>query len=171
MNCRISLIAAMARNRVIGRDNAIPWRLPAEMKWFKASTMGKAILMGRKTYESIGRPLPGRHNIVLTRNREFTAEGCTVVHTVEEAKTAAGKDQELMVIGGAYLYAQMLPLADCLYLTFIEADIEGDTYFPEISTVDWHIVQEDYFSANDRNPYDYRIVVMNRREPKYSEIH
>lgn len=152
----------MARNRVIGRNNAIPWRLPAEMQWFKRTTMGKAILMGRKTYESIGRPLPGRHNIVLTGNREFTAKGCTVVHSIEEARTAAGNDQELVVIGGANLYQQMLPQADCLYLTYIEADIQGDTYFPEFSPTGWDVVQEEYFPANDLNPYNYRIVVMKR---------
>jgi dihydrofolate reductase len=162
MSCRISLIGAMDRNRVIGRDNKIPWRLPAEMKWFKATTMGKPILMGRKTYESIGRPLVGRHNIVLTRKGDYEAEGCTVVHSIEEARTAAGEENELMVIGGAYLYAQMLPLADCLYLTFIEADIEGDTYFPEFRLADWRIVQEAFFTADSQNPYDYRIVIMAR---------
>ena len=160
--CKISLIAAMDRNRVIGRDNKIPWRLPAEMKWFKAATMGKSILMGRKTYESIGRPLPGRHNIVITRNWDYQAEGCTVVHTIGEAKTAAGKENELMVIGGAYLYAKMLPLADCLYLTFIEADIIGDTYFPEFLFEEWRVVQEDFFTADSNNPYNYRIVIMQR---------
>jgi len=162
MACRISLIAAMDRNRVIGRDNKIPWRLPAEQQWFKVVTMGKPILMGRKTYESIRRPLPGRHNIVLTTNRAYMAEGCTVVHSIEEAMTAAGDEEELMVIGGAYLYAQMLPQADCLYLTFIEAEIEGDTYFPAFSTADWHIIQEDYFPANEKNLYNYRILVMRR---------
>ncbi|NIP24903.1 MAG: type 3 dihydrofolate reductase, partial [candidate division Zixibacteria bacterium] len=163
MSCRISLIAAMARNRVIGRDNGIPWRLPAEMKWFKATTMGKPILMGRKTYESIGRPLPGRHNIVLTRNRDYSAEDCTVVHSIEEAISAAGADQELMIMGGAFLYEQFLSLADCLYLTFIEADIEGDAYFPEFSMANWLIVKEEFFQANEKNPYDYRIVVMIRQ--------
>lgn len=162
MACRISLIAAMDRNRVIGRDNKIPWRLPAEQRWFKSVTLGKPILMGRKTYESIGRPLPGRHNIILTTNRAYSAEGCTVVHSVEEAIRAAGEEKELMVIGGAYLYRQMLPLADCLYLTFIETEIEGDTYFPAFSTVDWHIIQEDYFPANEQNIYNYRILVMRR---------
>lgn len=162
MACRISLIAAMDQNRVIGRDNKIPWRLPAEQQWFKAVTMGKPILMGRKTFESIGRPLPGRHNIVLTTNRGYTAEGCTVVHSIEEAITAAGDEKELMVIGGAYLYAQMLPLADCLYLTFVEAEVEGDTYFPAIEPADWHIVREDYFPSDEKNPYSYRILVMRR---------
>ncbi len=124
--------------------------------------MGKPILMGRKTYESIGRPLPGRHNIVLTRNRDYLAEGCTVIHTIEGARTVAGMENELMVIGGAYLYRQMLPLADCLYLTFIEADIEGDTYFPEFQLEDWRNVQEDHFTADSRNPFDYRIVIFRR---------
>ncbi len=160
----------MARNRVIGRDNGIPWRLPAEMKWFKATTMGKPILMGRKTYESIGRPLPGRHNIVLTRNRDYSAEDCTVVHSIEEAISAAGADQELMIMGGAFLYEQFLSLADCLYLTFIEADIEGDAYFPEFSMANWLIVKEEFFQANEKNPYDYRIVVMIRQKYTNSEI-
>ena len=160
--CRISLIAAMDRNRVIGRDNEIPWRLPAEMKWFRSVTMGKPILIGRKTYESIGRPLPGRLNIVLTRNKDFVAEGCTVVHSIGEVKTAVAEEDELMVIGGAYLYEQMLPLADCLYLTYIEADVGGDTFFPEFSLEEWKIVQETLFTADERNPYDYRIVSMQR---------
>lgn len=169
MTCQISLIAAMAHNRVIGRDNTVPWRLPAEMKWFKSTTMGKPILMGRKTYESIGRPLPGRHNIVLTRNRAFTAEGCTVVHSIEEAMTLAG-DQELVVIGGAYLYAEMLPHADCLYLTYISADIDGDTYFPEFSQADWFIAQEEFFPADEKNQYDYRIVILKRRESQKTRL-
>jgi dihydrofolate reductase len=153
----------MDRNRVIGQDNKIPWRLPAEMKWFKSTTMGKPILIGRKTYESIGRPLPGRHNIVLTRDRGYQAEGCTVVHSIDEAKTAAGKGNELMVIGGENLYAQMLPLADCLYLTFVEAEIEGgDTYFPVFPSEEWEIVQEELFRANAENIYDFRIVLMQR---------
>jgi dihydrofolate reductase len=160
----------MARNRVIGRDNAIPWRLPAEQKWFKEITMGKPILMGRKTYESIGRPLPGRHNIVLTTNQDYAAEGCTVVHTIEEAISAAGEHEEIMVIGGAYLYAQMLPLADCLYLTFIDADIQGDSYFPEYSAKEWRTIQENTFLANEKNPYNYRIEVMQRRKNETSEI-
>lgn len=130
--------------------------------------MGKPILMGRKTHESIGRPLPGRHNIVLTRNLDYVAEGCTVVHTIEEAITAAGSGNELMIIGGAFLYAQMLPLADCLYLTFIEADIQGDTYFPEFLSEDWKIVQEEYFKADLKNPYHYRIVIMHRLEANSS---
>lgn len=168
MTCRISLIAAMAHGRVIGNDNKIPWRLPAEMKWFKATTMGKPILMGRKTYESIGRPLPGRHNIVLTRNENYTAEGCTVVHTIDEAIATAGNEKEIMVIGGAYLYDQMLPIAGCLYLTFIDADIDGDSYFPPFNIEDWDVVQEDEFQANEKNPYDYRIVVLHRRNSQTS---
>lgn len=153
----------MDRNRVIGQDNQIPWRLPAEQKWFKSVTMGKPILMGRKTYESIGRPLPGRDNIVLTTDRHYLAEGCTIVHSIDEAMTAAGDDREMMVIGGANLYAQMLPLADCLYLTFIEAEVEGDTFFPVFETAEWDTIQEDYFPADERNGYNYCIIVMRRQ--------
>jgi dihydrofolate reductase len=163
MSCKISLIAAMSRNRVIGRNNAIPWRLPAEMKWFKSVTMGKPVLMGRKTYESIGRPLPGRHNIVLTGRRDYTAEGCTVVHSIEEAITAAGDDRELMVIGGANLYAQMLPLADCMYLTVVSAEIEGDTSFPLYSEEGWTTTQETFYPADEKNPYDFTIKILHRR--------
>lgn len=153
----------MARNRVIGNDNKIPWRLPAEMKWFKEMTMGKPVLMGRKTYESIGRPLVGRHNIVLTRNEAYTAEGCTVVHSLEEAMTAAGDNKEIMIIGGARIYAQALPQADCLYLTFIEADVEGDSYFPQISMDDWELVKESEHQADEKNPYPFRSVILRRR--------
>lgn len=154
----------MDRNRVIGRDNQIPWRLPDEMKWFKSATMGKVVVMGRKTYESIGRPLSGRHNIVLTRNPDYQAEGCTVVHSIEEAITAAGREKEIMVIGGAYLYRHFLPLADCLYLTYIEADVGGDTYFPDFDPAGWRTVYQESYQADERNPYNFRISILQRVE-------
>ena len=134
---KISMIAAMTVNRVIGKDNKMPWHLPEDLKHFKASTMGKPIVMGRKTFESIGRPLPGRHNIVITRQSDFTADGITVVASFEEAQKAAGEVEELAVIGGGQLYKQVLPLADKLYLTLINIDVEGDTYFPEWDDGSW----------------------------------
>jgi dihydrofolate reductase len=169
-NCRISLIAAMDRNRVIGRDNQIPWRLPAEMKWFKSATIGKPVVMGRKTYESIGRPLAGRHNIVLTRNLDYRAEGCTVVQSIEEAMKAAGPEQEIMVIGGAHIYEQFLPLAECLYLTFVEADTQGDTFFPDFDRFEWQSVYQETHPADEKNPYPYQIAIMQKVEKGNREV-
>ena len=123
----VSLVVAMARNRVIGRDNALPWRLPADLAYFKRVTMGHPVIMGRRTYESIGRPLPGRHNIVVSRNRAFHAPGCTVVGSLEEAWRAAGDADEACVIGGTTLFRETLPIADRIHLTEVEADVEGDT--------------------------------------------
>ncbi|MBM7070447.1 type 3 dihydrofolate reductase [Shewanella sp. 202IG2-18] len=134
---KISMIAAMTVNRVIGKDNQMPWHLPEDLKHFKASTMGKPIVMGRKTFESIGRPLPGRHNIVITRQSDFSVEGITAVSSFEEAKSAAGNVEEIAVIGGGQLYKQLLPIADKLYLTLINIDVDGDTYFPDWDDGSW----------------------------------
>ena len=134
---KISMIAAMTVNRVIGKDNKMPWHLPEDLKHFKASTMGKPIVMGRKTFESIGRPLPGRHNIVITRQSDFSAEGVTMVSSFEDAKVAAGDVDEIAVIGGGQLYNQLLPIADKLYLTLINIDVVGDTYFPHWDDGSW----------------------------------
>ncbi len=128
---KISMIAAMANDRVIGKDNAMPWHLPADFAWFKQSTLGKPIVMGgRKTFESIGRPLPGRQNIVISRNPNYHAEGVTVVPDIAAAKKAAGDVEELMIIGGGRIYAACLPEADRLYLTFIDLIVEGGYLFP-----------------------------------------
>jgi dihydrofolate reductase len=158
----ISIIVAMGTNRVIGRDNRLPWRMPADMRRFRAITMGKAILMGRLTYESIGRPLDGRHNIVLTRDRAFVAEGCTVVYSIDEALRAAGPG-EILVIGGGLLYEQMLPMADRIYLTLIDAEFEGDSYFPLIEASRWTEAAREVCPADDRNGYNYAFLVLERR--------
>lgn len=158
----ISVIVAMGTNRVIGRDNKLPWRLPADMKRFRALTMGKAILMGRVTFESIGRPLDGRHNIVLTRNRDYAAEGCTVVNSVNDALKAAGEG-EVMVIGGSLLYQQTLPMANRIYLTLIDAEFEGDSYFPLIEPGEWSEVSREICAADAANPYDHAFIVLERR--------
>ena len=160
---RISLIAALARNRVIGRDNQLPWRLSADLKHFKSLTMGKSIVMGRKTWESIGKPLPGRTNIVVTRDSDFSAEGCSVVYSIEEALVAAEGGEEVMIMGGANLYAQLLPRADRLYLTEVQADVSGDAWFPEIVEAQWQELDRESHHADENNEFDYDFVVLERQ--------
>lgn len=159
---RISIVVAMAANGVIGRDNQLPWHLPADLRHFKQTTMGKPILMGRKTYESIGRPLPGRTNIVITRDPGYTADGCVVVHSIEAAMQAAGDQEEIMVIGGAEFYRQVLPYTDTIYLTRIHEDFEGDTMFPELSAAEWREVARTDCEPDARNPYRYSFVRLER---------
>nr|WP_275441487.1 type 3 dihydrofolate reductase [Psychrobium sp. MM17-31] len=140
------MIAAMAQDRVIGKDNKMPWHLPEELAYFKKVTMGKPIVMGRNTFESIGRPLPGRQNIVVSRNPDLVIDGVDVVNSVEQAIEAAQQCDELMIIGGAMLYEHMLPKADILYLTQIDLQAEGDAYFPDYTQYDWEkseVLQHD----------------------------
>lgn len=167
---RIALMWAMARNGVIGRDNALPWHLPNDLKYFKRVTSGKPVIMGRKTYESIGRPLPNRTNIVVTRDPDFSAEGVWVVYSLAQAFEAAEADieasgaEEAVVIGGAEIYRQALPRADRLYLTLVHADVEGDTYFPPLELSDYREVAREDYLAEGANPYDYSFVVYQRAE-------
>jgi dihydrofolate reductase len=163
MKC--ALIVAMAENRTIGIDNKLPWYLPNDLKYFKQVTMGKPIIMGRKTYESIGKPLPGRTNIVITRNPDYQAEGIVVVNSLKQALDKAedisfinGHD-EVMVIGGAEIYNQGLESADRLYITHVHAEVEGDAFFPEVDWNDWQEQAREDFSAEGPNPYDYSFVV------------
>ncbi|OBU45106.1 type 3 dihydrofolate reductase [Photobacterium damselae] len=158
---KISMIAAMAKDRVIGKDNAMPWHLPADFAWFKQSTLGKPIVMGRKTYQSIGRPLPGRLNIVISRDPQLTIEGVTVVNSLEQAKMVAGEVEELMIIGGGSIYEHYLAQADCLYLTFIEAQIEGDTRFPDWGE-GWLKTYSEHYTADENNAYDMEFVILQR---------
>jgi dihydrofolate reductase len=158
----ISLVVAMDRNRVIGRHNRLPWRLPADLRHFKRITMGHPIVMGRRTWESIGRPLPGRRNIVVSRQPGYSAEGAVVVDSFEAAKEAAGDCRELMVIGGARLYARALAEANRIYLTEIHAEFEGDTWFPELSQDEWACVSREDFDKDDANPYEYSFMVLER---------
>lgn len=158
----ISLIVAMDRNRLIGRGNALPWHLPADLAHFKSITLGKPIVMGRKTYESIGRPLPGRHNIVVSRNPDFSAPGCTVVASVEAALAAAGDVPEVMVIGGAQVYAEALPRAQRIYLTRVDAAFEGDAWFPALDAAVWRECHCAEHAPDDRNPYPYVFLVLER---------
>lgn len=165
---RIAMIAAMANNRAIGKDNALLWNLPNDLKFFKDSTLGKPIIMGRKTFESIGRPLPGRENIVVTLDPDWNHDGVTVVHDLELALQTASHAaeqsgaSEVMVIGGAQIYQQALPWADRLYLTRVDADIDGDAFFPDFSEENWHLVSEDAYQACDKNPYDYVFQILDR---------
>jgi dihydrofolate reductase len=159
----VSLIVAMAQNGVIGRDNALPWRLPEDLKRFKAFTLGKTILMGRKTYESIGRPLPGRANLVLTRDRNWIAAGVIVVHSVEQALTQAGPGKELVAIGGAQIYRLVLPFARRIYLTHVHADVPGDTFFPDFDSTQWADVECRMHPADDQHAFPLTFVTLERR--------
>ncbi len=164
MKQRISLIAAMTDDRVIGIRNRLPWKLPADMQWFRRHTLGKPIVMGRNTFESFGaKPLPERRNIVITRDPDYRAEGAVVVHDIEAALQAAGEAEEVMIIGGASFYAQMLPRADRLYLTFVHADIEGDAWFPEFDPADWQEVYREDRPADAKNPHDISFVILERK--------
>lgn len=154
----ISLIAAMANNRVIGKDNQMPWHLPADLGHFKAVTLGKPIIMGRKTYESIGRPLPGRKNIVLSRDGNCKIEGCECVTSLEEALSLVSGVNEVMIIGGGYLYEQTLTQANRLYLTFIDLNVDGDTHFPEYEHLRLREIKREKHLKDEKNPYNYQFV-------------
>ncbi len=158
----ISLIVAMTDDRVIGVENRLPWQLPADMQWFRRHTLGKPVVMGRKTYESIGKPLPERTNIVVTGDPAYRAPGCRVVHSIDEAIAAADGANELMVIGGASFYEQMLPRADRLYLTVVHADIAGDAWFPPVEAADWQEVERQERAADERNAYALTFRVLAR---------
>ncbi|MCO6433823.1 dihydrofolate reductase [Nitrosomonas nitrosa] len=165
MTRRLSLLAAMASNRVIGRNNALPWRLPADLKRFKALTMGQIIVMGRKTYESIGRPLPGRINIIVTRQPDLSVVGVTVTRSVEEALTACliHPDKEIFIIGGAELYQQTLKHCQRLYLTEVQKAFEGDAFFPEFDRSDWHEIVRERHVQEEGEKLEYHFVVLERK--------
>jgi dihydrofolate reductase len=163
-----SIIVAMAENRVIGINNKLPWYLPNDLKYFKQITMGKPILMGRKTYESIGKPLPGRSNIIITRNPDWSADGVKIVHSLEQAFKLAESivaidgQNELLVIGGDQIYQSSLPMIDRIYLTQVHSEVNGDAWFPEVNWKDWREVGREDFIAEGANPYDYSFVVFDR---------
>ncbi len=158
----ISIIVAMAENRVIGRDNKLPWHLPADLKHFKMLTVGKPIIMGRKTWESLPGLLPERRHIVLTGDPGYAAEGCRIVHSLEEALIAAGEVPEVMIIGGAKLYAQALSIARRIYLTLVHVEAEGDSLFPVIDADYWEEVEREWHPPDDRNPYPYTFLTLRR---------
>lgn len=156
------MIAAIARNRVIGKDNKMPWHLPADLQFFKKCTLGYPVIMGRKTYESIGRPLPGRLNIILSRNKKLLIEGCTVVNSLENALLVADEADEVFIIGGSHLYNKFLEKADRLYLTLIDEEFEGDTFFPDYTQFNWKQIQKHSYMADDKNPHPYTFLTLER---------
>jgi len=161
----ISLIAAMGKNRTIGKNGKLPWNMPSDLKYFRDKTKGKTVVMGRKTYDSIGRPMPDRTNIIITRDQDYKTEGCIVVHSVEEAIKEAEKinaNQELMIIGGSQIYKEFLSKANRIYLTIIEGEFEGDTFFPEYDVTQWKEVSYEEHERDAENPYNYRFVVLER---------
>ncbi|GAB0153311.1 dihydrofolate reductase [Marinobacterium sp. BA1] len=167
---RLAMIAAQSQNRVIGNNNKLPWYLPEDLKYFKRVTLGKPIIMGRKTFESIGRPLPGRTNIIITRNPDWThyGAGVRVVHSLQQAIELAESlalvngFEESLVIGGAEIYALALPQADRLYLTQVHAEVQGDAHFPPLDPAQWREMAREDFSAIEPNPYDYSFIVLDR---------
>jgi len=166
---RKALIVAMSRNRVIGRNNKLPWYLPGDLRYFKQATMGKPIIMGRKTWDSIGRPLPGRMNVVISRNPEWEAPAGTVAaESLEDALVKAEAQAEIeggdevMIIGGGQIYAEVLPMVDRIYITQVHAEVDGDAFFPEVNWEEWEELGREDFSASDNNPYDYSFVVYQR---------
>jgi len=165
---KISLVWAMAQNRVIGRNNQLPWYLPEDLKYFKRITLGKPVIMGRKTFDSIGKPLPGRTNIVVTRNRDWSFEGVRIVDSLEAARELCENlaivdgTEEAMIIGGAEIYRQAMPLADRLYLTEVHADVEGDATFPEFDRSQWQEIAREDFEASGPNPYNYSFIILEK---------
>jgi dihydrofolate reductase len=159
---RVSLIAAVAANGVIGRDGRMPWHLPEDLKRFKALTMGHAIVMGRKTFDSIGRLLPGRRTIIVTRRRGFRMDGAQIAHSLTDALALARDDHEVFVIGGGEIYEQALPLASRLHLTEIDATADGDVHFPPIEPTQWRETSREHHRAGDGTAFDF--VVYDRRD-------
>lgn len=155
----------MAKNRVIGADNRIPWHLPNELRLFKSLTMGHHIVMGRRTYESINRLLPGRTTVIVTRQRDYQVPGAIVAHSIQDALDACKGDDEILVIGGADLFRETLPIADRLYLTVVDAEPEGDTFMPEIDMSQWQETSTQAFAADEKHAHAYRFAIYDRTPP------
>lgn len=161
----ISTIVGMANNRAIGKENDIPWHLPADLKYFKKTTIGKPIIMGRKCYESIGRPLPKRTNIIITRNKDYEAKGCIITHSLQEAIAKAKEEEttEIFIIGGGEIYQKALAIVDKIYLTCIDLVVEDATvFFPNIDSNQWQLIKEEKHQKDKKNPYDYTFKVLKR---------
>ena len=161
----VSLIWAMTDDRVIGINNTLPWRLPADMKWFRQHTLGKPVIMGRATFESLGKkPLPDRQNIVISKQADYQAENVTIVSSIDDAIAAANHAAEIMIIGGASLYSQTLEKADKLYISLVHAQVEGDAWFPEIDFSVWREIERHDHDSDEKNPYPYSFIIMERAE-------
>ena len=159
---RISIVCAMSKNYVLGNNNQLPWHLPADLRHFKEITLGKPVIMGRKTYDSIGKPLPNRRNIVISRDPNLIIPGCEIVHSLDTAIQLAGNEQEIMIIGGGNIFMQTLPLAQRMYLTIINQDFVGDAYFPQWNETEWKIVERSDHLPDDKNPYAYSFLTLDR---------
>ena len=158
----LSIIVAMAQNCTIGINNTLPWRIPEELKHFKALTMGHHMIMGRKTFDSIGKPLPGRTTVVVTRDRNLKIDGCIIAHSLQEAIAACSKDDEIFIVGGAELYVQAIPLTDTLYITEIQQDVEGDAYFPEFDKNAWQETTREQHNQTEPQVLEYHFVIYQR---------
>ena len=158
----LSIIVAVSENNLIGVNNGLPWQLSADMKRLKAITMGHHLIMGRKTFDSIGKPLPGRPIIIITRNKDYKAEGCTVVSSLAEAINSVKNDDEPFVFGGGEIFKEGLPLVNKIYLTRVHGRFEGDTYFPELKKEEWREVSHEDFSADEKNNYSYSFINLER---------
>lgn len=160
----ISFIVAMDDNRVIGKNNQLPWRLPEDLKFFKKVTMGHPVAMGRKTHESIGRLLPGRKNIVITRNVDFLSDGCLIIHSIQEfVQYCKENKEEVFVIGGAEIFKETFEYANRLYITHIHEEFDGDTFFPEFDYSNWEHRSCEKGIKNDNNPFDYEFCIYDRK--------
>ena len=159
---KLSLIAAMAKNRVLGKDNKMPWHLPGELAYFKKVTLGKPVLMGRNTFDSIGKPLPGRRNMVISSQPGYAPDGVEVFSKLQVAMAAVSDVEELMVVGGGKIYEAFVPYADRLYLTQIDAEFEGDTFFPALNPLEWKEISAEKHSKDEKNAYDFTCRVLER---------
>lgn len=159
-----AIVVAAAENNVIGKDNGLIWHLPADLRHFKQITMGHPILMGRKTYESIGKPLPGRTSVIVTSQEDYVADGCIVAHSLQEAlEEAKALDENVYIIGGAEIYKQALPLTDTIYLTRLHHTFDGDVYFPELDDEEWETVAREHHEPDEKNKYHYSFLTLRRK--------
>jgi dihydrofolate reductase len=159
----ISIIVAVAKNNIIGKDNKLIWHLPADLKHFKSITSGHYVIMGRKVYESIGKPLPNRTNIVITRQKNYRAEGCIIVDSIDASLILITENSEAFIIGGGEIYQQTIDLVQKIYLTRIDEYFEGDTFFPEIDLAKWNIISEEKYLADEKNKYQYSFLIYERK--------
>ncbi|MEM7026621.1 MAG: type 3 dihydrofolate reductase [Pseudomonadota bacterium] len=159
---RYAIVVAMDQNRVIGHNNTLPWHLSSDLQYFKKITMGKPIIMGRKTHESIGRPLPGRQNIILTRDTSYQSNGCTIVNSIEVLNRFCENHEELMITGGAEIYKMLLPKTNRIYLTEVKTSVEGETFFPEFDRESWNESSREDHLADEKNDFDYSFVVLDK---------
>ncbi len=160
---KLSLIVAMAQNHTIGVNNTLPWRCPNDLKHFKALTMGHHMIMGRKTFESIGKALPGRTTVVVTRDTSLRIEGCVIAHSLQEAIAACVADDEVFIVGGADIYRQALDLVDTMYITEIHQEVEGDAHFPDFDKTEWHTLSRERHTQAEPQPLEYHFVTYQRQ--------